>query len=276
MNSNLTLNLRFLTGHYSSIAEVCRRIGLNRQQFNKYLNGQTKPGQHTLQRICDFFGVEDYELLMPNDEFRALVNLRPRAKERDDIDFIPPYVHSVENLFAASRPDIVRYLGYYFTYRISFSKEDFVLKSIVHLWEHEGRVLQKRVERFIEHDGHRTHSFLWKYDGYLFYLGDRLYIVEREILGGEELSQTVLYPSHRNHVTWLSGLNIGVSTRNDRRIGCGQILFQYIGTKVDLRAALKCCGKHHAESEEVPNLVRETLCQSEHKDGKSSLFAILR
>ena len=37
-------NLRLLCSHYASVAEVCRRIGMNRQQFNKYLSGASTPG----------------------------------------------------------------------------------------------------------------------------------------------------------------------------------------------------------------------------------------
>lgn len=66
MNSqSVAENLKLLTGYYKSVAEVCRRLEINRQQFNKYLNGSTLPSRHTFQRICNFFGVEDYELLLP-------------------------------------------------------------------------------------------------------------------------------------------------------------------------------------------------------------------
>lgn len=271
MAQDLAENLRLLVGYYPSIAEVCRRIGLNRQQFNKYLSGQTRPARHSLRRICDFFGVEDYELMMPADQFRALIAVRPQKAERPKSTL--PYVEPVEALFSASRTDIARYLGYYFTYRFSFSQPDLVLKSLVRLWLEDGRVVSKRVERFQESDGEKTRSFLCKYLGYLLFLGDRLYVVERDVLGGEEVSETILYPSHRNHVTWLSGLNIGVSTSDDRRIGCGQVLFQYLGQRVDLPAALKRSGKYPLDSAEVPDLIGQSLCPPDEGSGGSTLFA---
>jgi hypothetical protein len=36
---NLKSNLRYLCGYHRSVAEVCRRVAINRQQFNKYLAG---------------------------------------------------------------------------------------------------------------------------------------------------------------------------------------------------------------------------------------------
>ena len=278
MGNDFSENLRLLAGYYPSIAEVCRRIGLNRQQFNKYLSGQTRPSRHTLRRICDFFGVEDYELLMPADQFRGLIAVRPQRAENLETDEAPPYqappyIESLEALFSASRTDVTRYLGYYFTYRFSFSKPELVLKSLVHFWREDSRVLSKRVERFLESDGNATLSFLCKYLGYLLFLGDRIYVVERDTLGDGEVSETILYPSYRNQVTWLSGLNIGVSTSDDRRIGCGQVLFQYLGQRVDLAAALKSSGKYPLECEQVPSLIGDTLCRESPGDGGATLFA---
>lgn len=40
---DLPENLRVLYSYHSSIAEVCRRLGVNRSQFNRYLSGQTQP-----------------------------------------------------------------------------------------------------------------------------------------------------------------------------------------------------------------------------------------
>lgn len=51
-------NLRAQCTRHGSIAAVCRALGMNRQQFNKYLAGSTLPNGPTLQRICAFFAVD--------------------------------------------------------------------------------------------------------------------------------------------------------------------------------------------------------------------------
>lgn len=51
-------NLRQLTQDYPSVSEVCRRIDINRAQFNRYLAGESYPRPDTLDRICRFFGTD--------------------------------------------------------------------------------------------------------------------------------------------------------------------------------------------------------------------------
>ena len=60
-------NLRALCTQHGSIAAVCRALGMNRQQFNKYLAGSTLPNGPTLQKICSFFAVEPAALFHGQD-----------------------------------------------------------------------------------------------------------------------------------------------------------------------------------------------------------------
>lgn len=47
MNENFARNLRLLCSYYKSIAEVCRRLEINRAQFNRYLSGRHQAfGEH--------------------------------------------------------------------------------------------------------------------------------------------------------------------------------------------------------------------------------------
>ena len=58
-NKQLAANLRLMCNRYTSIADICRQIKINRQQFNKYLSGQSSPSLHNLHRIAEFFGVDE-------------------------------------------------------------------------------------------------------------------------------------------------------------------------------------------------------------------------
>lgn len=55
---NFADNLRGLCARHGSIAAVCSGIGMNRQQFNKYLAGSTLPNGPALEKICRFFSVD--------------------------------------------------------------------------------------------------------------------------------------------------------------------------------------------------------------------------
>src|SRR5260221_599391 len=52
LKQNFATNLRLLCGRHRSVSEVCRRLAINRQQFNKYLAGPSLPSSATLVRIC--------------------------------------------------------------------------------------------------------------------------------------------------------------------------------------------------------------------------------
>ncbi|MDA7946372.1 MAG: helix-turn-helix domain-containing protein [Hyphomicrobiaceae bacterium] len=272
-NAAVAENLRLLTSYYKSVAEACRQLGINRQQFNKYLSGHTAPSRHTLQRICDFFGVEDYELLLPADEFRELVALKP-SRASGPVANGPAYMDHIDRLIHASRGDAERYCGYYFAYRYSFSDSGALQKSLVRFWREDERILSKRVERFQDRDGEEVAPFLCKYLGTLLLLRDRIYVIEYDALRRQEVSQTILYPGYRSRLTWLSGLNMGVSTRDDRRIGCGRVLYQHLGRTIDLRRALGQLGKFETDSDQVPDMVRETLCEGVSGSPSDMLFAV--
>ncbi len=79
MPTNLQKNLNLLCDRHRTAAETCRDLDINRLQFNRYLNGKTRPSKRIMRKICDYFGVNDDEMEMPHAQFSALVRPRPRA-----------------------------------------------------------------------------------------------------------------------------------------------------------------------------------------------------
>lgn len=61
----LSENLKRLSKDAGSISDICRRIGVNRTQFNRYLSGSAFPRPDVLFRICRHFGVDANILLYP-------------------------------------------------------------------------------------------------------------------------------------------------------------------------------------------------------------------
>ena len=55
-------NLRRHCNRFESIAAFCRKSGINRQQFNRYLSGQNLPNPRSLSRICATLGVTETSL----------------------------------------------------------------------------------------------------------------------------------------------------------------------------------------------------------------------
>ena len=61
----LAMNLRRLCDREPSISAVCRKLGINRQQFNNYLSARNLPNETVVAQICAHFEVEPYELFLP-------------------------------------------------------------------------------------------------------------------------------------------------------------------------------------------------------------------
>lgn len=65
LRSMLGANLRQLSQRAPSISALCRDLGINRTQYNRYLAGESFPRPDVLHRICAYFNVDARILLEP-------------------------------------------------------------------------------------------------------------------------------------------------------------------------------------------------------------------
>lgn len=253
-------NLRMLCSYYRSVADVCRKLNLNRAQFNRYLNGSSKPSSHTLERICDFFGVEPAEIYLPREHFHQIVQVRPKQRTERTVfaDHIARLQHQTTGKFD-------KYLGYYYEYYHSMSAPGKVLRGLVHIFMHDGAVYHERLERFPQH-ANLDETYKCKYMGGAFYLNDRIFLVDYESLTGNEIAQTVLFPTYKNKVARLSGLMLGVSSSNQRSIACARVVFEFLGKSIDIRKAMRLCGLFDPKHGEIDPTILKVIDNSPHQD----------
>ncbi|MBT9382409.1 helix-turn-helix transcriptional regulator [Pseudooceanicola sp. CBS1P-1] len=64
------VNLRHLANQHPSVSGLCRDLGINRTQFNRYLSGESYPRPEVLERICAFFDTDARILLEPLEQIR--------------------------------------------------------------------------------------------------------------------------------------------------------------------------------------------------------------
>lgn len=258
-SGNLAENLRFLTGYYRSVAEVCRRLGLNRSQFNRYLSGRATPSRHVFKSICDFFGVEDYEILLPPAEFQRIVGLRPGVGAADGAP--RPYVAYLDQLVRRSRRDLAEYQGFYFEYSYSMSRPGLILRSLIRVNDEDGLTTYQRLENMARVDGSEP-RVKCKYRGMAFYLNDRIFMLDYDSLTGNEISQTVLYPNYQHRLRQLSGLKLGVSTGHRREPLCARVFWEALGKRIAVRSALRACGLFEADGPEIEPAIKEMIDNS--------------
>lgn len=102
-------NLQQLCRDVASVSEMCREIGVNRTQFNRYLSGNAFPRPDVLYRICNHFGVD------------ANILLRPLG------DIAAPPVRATDGILTTSQRPFDHYLlpdGMYRYWRRSFRQPD--------------------------------------------------------------------------------------------------------------------------------------------------------
>lgn len=255
MHTDFPANLRLLCDHYPSVAEICRRLGLNRSQFNKYLNGRCMPSRYSLKRICDFFGVEPYEITLPREQFARVIAVRPRAEQGNGRAL---HHEHIDRLLADSRARLARYLGFYYEYYYAMSFPGMVLRSLVHLADSEGGVYYRRYERLVR-AGCSGPPVRCDYRGVVCFLSDRIFLLDYESLTGNEISETILYPTYRNRVARLSGVKLGVSSTCSRPPVCCRLMWEYLGCAVHLRRALALCRLYDPAREDIEPEILEAI-----------------
>ena len=243
----LARNLGTLCGYYPSIAEVCRKLSINRQQFNKYLCGQSRPSRHNMRRICDFFGVTESEILLEPERLEEIVSLRRRPVT--DERFSLPLRH-LQTLYSASG-NLDRYLGFYFRYFYSFGFKGKIIKSLCVIYERDGKHFWKNIERICPKEGDAP-TTVNKYLGVVFLISDRIFIIEYETLLTNTITQVTLYPSYRSRVDRLLGIQTGGPVRRGRKPGASKVLLEYLGRDVDIRKAMRQSGLLDVDDPRLP------------------------
>lgn len=116
-----------------------------------------------------------------------------------------------------------------------------MIRSRALVYKEDNRDFWKNIEVLRDPATGRT-TGLNKYEAALFYLAERIYILEYESIELYTITQATLYPSHRNRLDMLLGIQSGGPTRRGRKPGAPKVALEYLGRAIDLRAALLRAG----------------------------------
>jgi len=253
----LAENLRFLSAHFTSVAEVCRNLGMNRQQFNKYLSGQSEPTLHNLKRITDFFGVDEYEITLPHKEFVRLV--RPKRGQVRETLLLEQLLTQIDMADAESQAALAAYEGTYAAYFCSPVWSNHIVRSLTTMSFAAPNCLTKSVQRLYLPGGGRSMKVTQKFNGVVRNIVDRLYVVEYEANSKDLASFTILYPSHRRQLQFLTGIMVTVASGGSRQPFSTRVAYQYLGKDIDLRKEIARCHLYPVDSPDVPEEVRSRI-----------------
>jgi transcriptional regulator with XRE-family HTH domain len=251
MNS-LVQNLRTLCSHGRSTSDICRKLSLNRQQFDRYLTGKAQPSLSTLRRICDFFGVDEAEILMDPRAFADLIRLRPPRLG------VKPSQFDIQMALLVDRRDetdalLARHAGFYHVYACPDSTRRYILRTLCWIRQIDGAWISKTIER------HSPHEFALpstlRYSGAVLEAHGRIIVQERELGRGRGFWTTVLFAS--DHLpSFLPGLVLGISPEGSHEVSATRTVWHHLGNKIDVRAALRACGLVNPDAPELAEYIR--------------------
>ncbi|MGF0538639.1 helix-turn-helix domain-containing protein [Agrobacterium sp. ES01] len=241
-------NLKAACATQRSISHICREIGLNRQQFNRYTSGETRPSAHNLARIASFFDLSAADFSLAPAAFANRLH-KPERGGSEGSDLFKGFPGDL----AALR----RHAGYYQTYHLSPSWPDMVVCSCSRLYEAGGLMHVTSIERIRDADNSiEQHS---KYAGLASFSRNRIFIYERARGRSAMLSQTILLPFELHQKVYLRGTTMGVSWRKENLPYASRMIWRHVGAEPDLRQLLSRCGVVPFSSRQLPPTVRSYL-----------------
>ena len=242
--ANLAYNLARLCDRDVSIAAVCRATGINRQQFNRYLAGQSIPNPGNRQKICRYFGISEAELFRPHGRTgnRRTADLRPHAMRR-----LPWSPHDAEPLLEAlcsgSRPSLGP--GTYATYFSQINERRSIVRSTTAIRNDDQLTTFRRITGLTEKKGSWWGQFLGDHRGVVLERAHWLYFLGLNVGGVLEPSMMVL--------RWLSGAYpmLGGYACINATAGPSPVAVVMVPDEASLRDALRAA---HAYSVDDPGL----------------------
>lgn len=260
-HESFSKNLKHLCAERVSIAQICREIGINQQQFSRYLNGAGLPSAHNLRKICLHFGLQEQHLFMDPADFMAHRGVPDQNSSRSSLD---PLAHA----FPGDITRLRKYIGSYHIHFLTPSWPGSVMVGFTELYEQRGQVLARTVERGQNPEQgpiNRT-----RYNGKASYMGGRIFVLEFESDQEGSLTETVLYPAHRQQRTYLRGMTLGLAWRPRRSPYASRSIWKRIEASQSARHSLSKCGIYPMEHRFITPTVRNFLLEKTRMTGEEN------
>jgi hypothetical protein len=247
-NTTFSANLRTVCSMRPSIAGICRDIRINRQQFNRYLAGQSSPSPYNMGRIARYFGLKPKDFLLSEERFQEALETPADTAGPDSL---------LSEGFPGNLSELRRYTGYYELFHKSLSWPEKIVRSCAWINERKGQVAVKSIERI--YDKEQEIRQFSKYVGMAAFWRNRLFIVERGTHQQSFICQTTLMPFAEHQHSYLRGVTTGVSWREENLPYSTRTIWKAVGPNPDKRILLSGCGLFPEKSPLIPLPVRRYL-----------------
>lgn len=222
-NANLFKNLGEVVAREASVAEFCRRVGINRQQFNKYLAGTHAPSRRNLTRIAEQCGLKPDDFLLPPATFEKRMN--DQASSAISSQLATPF-EKFESFARGSVAGLKPFLGTYFRYHHSPTFPGFIIRAVTILYLLDGVVRYVTVERLPVQTDNNKERYSFTYRGICYMMGSRIFMCDYEHKQLNEMSAAILMPQVRNPIRHMFGLLTGVTATTYGQPFSSKVVFE--------------------------------------------------
>ena len=249
-HKNFADNLRALCTRHGSIAAVCRAIGMNRQQFNKYLSGSTLPNVATLEKICSFFHIESENL------FR---DPSGSARPRSDAVLVGLPLHGLgfaANAVAAMQPTTLR-TGCYHLYSWWPRDETKCLREALFIQKKGSTTVFTRFTKYRAAGQRQNYYLSGRHDGVVLESEKARYLLSLNRKGCSDVSLVSIGAENALSQGFLSGLALAMAPSGTPQ--AVRATLQYRGGSDVLRRTIRDAGVLPLSDMSIPDEVRQSL-----------------
>ena len=258
-------NLRLLCSYGQSVSDICRKARINRHQMKRYLGGTASPSLRTLRNLCDFFGLEEHEILLPKKDFATLIRIRPPRLQKTR-DRISEFFGSLADDVGFST--LQHYVGYYQAYFQPDRRVPEIHTTLTQLKIEDGCLVSKTIEKHPTGSSGLPRTI--KYEGVALLHGSTLTIIENCLQVQGSAFVTMLYGADRTELTFLTGLVTGTSPDSTHAIYSLRTCWQFLGTDINLRKHLSLCGQYALDHPAIGKYAR--FCTTNELEAGESAF----
>ena len=246
----ISTNIGRLVKSRGNISAICRRLGINRQQFNKYLTGQHTPSQVNLNAICDYFGVKFPDLIMPDmkiPERQHLSELLAGYQVFTNSGLLQTVIRSSET------NRLKQFVGTYYKYHYSSIYRGDIVRAVTSIYPIDDEVFgYTNLERFPNKNNPKKHHYVFKYHGFVFILEGRLFMADLESLQRNEITFSIYTPIARNPIKFFFGVTSGVASNIYREPYTSKSVLNFISSSAPQKADWKVATVVPPDDESLP------------------------
>ena len=256
--ADFAANLRLICEQQSSISQICRKIRINRQQFNKYLSGRHQPSAANVRLIANHFGLSPDVLMAEHNSFRALVDGN-YFDTFDRLQRAPQVLRFLDTAISVPVAEADALLGVYERYHYSSIYPRRILRASFCIYRAGDLLQHYYIERFPSYDDpHRT-EYIFKYHGFVLPIEDRVFTVDFESVQRNEMTFGILSAVHRNSKRFMFGITSGIAATMFRQPFATRLALHYRRPGLLSRADLMQITTLDMNDASIPREAREYL-----------------